>query len=331
MSLDGIVKSAVLLMVLGEEEASAAFKYLAPREVQKIGAAMAGIKNISREDIAEAVGDFLKDSGQQTGLGLDSDAYLRSVLTKALGADKGGQIIDRILQGDDTRGIEGLKWMDSEAVAELIKGEHPQIIATVLVHLDRDQASEITSYFSERTRNDVMLRIATLEGIQPAALRELDDVLKNLLSGGDLKRSPMGGVRTAAEILNYMQGAQEKSVLDNVREYDSDLAEQIIDSMFTFDNLLDLDNMAIQMLVKEVPTETLVIALKGSNPALRQRFLANMSRRAAELFAEDLDSRGPVRVSEVEEQQRVILSMVRTFADDGRIVIGKSQEDAYVQ
>ncbi|HWX10823.1 MAG TPA: flagellar motor switch protein FliG [Trinickia sp.] len=331
MSAEGVNKSALLLMSLGETEAAEVFKFLAPREVQKIGAAMATLKNVTRDQVETVLQDFVKEAEQHTALSLDSNEYIRSVLTRALGEDKAGVLIDRILQGSDTSGIEGLKWMDSPAVAELIKNEHPQIIATILVHLDRDQASEIVGCFTDRLRNDVLLRIATLDGIQPAALRELDDVLTGLLSGSDnLKRSPMGGVRTAAEILNFMASAQEETVLENIKQYDADLAQKIIDQMFVFDNLLDLENTAIQLILKEVESEALIISLKGAQPALRQKFLSNMSQRAAELLAEDLDARGPVRVSEVETQQRRILQVVRNLAESGQIVIGGKAEDAYV-
>ncbi len=331
MNADGIKKSALLLMSLGEEEAAQVFKYLGPREVQKIGAAMAALKSVTREEVETVLSEFAQEAEQHTALSLDSSEYIRSVLTKALGADKAGVLIDRILEGSDTSGIEGLKWMDSPAVAELIKNEHPQIIATILVHLDSDQASEVVAAFPERTRNDVLLRIATLDGIQPAALRELDDVLTGLLSGSDnLKRSPMGGVRTAAEILNFMGSVQEESALKNVRQYDPDLAQKIIDQMFTFENLLELEDRAIQIVLREVESETLIIALKGAQPALRQKFLSNMSQRAAELLAEDLESRGPVRVSEVEAQQRAILQTVRELADKGEIALGTKAEDAYV-
>jgi flagellar motor switch protein FliG len=332
MASNGIDRAALLLMVLGEEHAADVFKSLGPREVQKIGTAMAKVSSPSREEINEVLEQFNLDVDELAGISLNSDEYLRSVLVRALGDEKGNQLIGRILQGSDTTGIEGLKWLDSAAIAELVKNEHPQIIATILVHLDFDQAAEIVASFPERLRNDVLLRIATLEGIQPFALRELDSVLKDLLAGGgNLKRSAMGGVRAAAEILNYMSGVQEQSALENVKEYDADLAQAILDEMFTFDNLLDLDNVSIQLLIKEVPGETLIIALKGAQAPLRQRFLSNMSRRAAELFAEDLGARGPVRVSEVEEQQRTILQIVRNLSESGQIVMGKNAEDAFVE
>ncbi|AJP59176.2 flagellar motor switch protein FliG [Pandoraea vervacti] len=318
-------------MSLGEDEAAEVFKYLAPREVQKLGAAMASLRQVTRDQIADVLQDFVLEAEQHSALSLDSSEYIRSVLNKALGNDKAAGLIERILQGGDTSGIEGLKWMDSTAVAELIRHEHPQIIATILVHLDRDQASEVLALFTERLRNDVVLRIATLDGIQPAALRELNDVLTKLLSGSEnIKRSPMGGVRTAAEILNYLGGVHEESVIEAVRNYDSDLAAKIVEEMFVFENLLDVEDRSIQVLLKEIESESLIIALKGAPSELREKFFKNMSARAAELLREDLESRGPVRVSEVEAEQKKVLQVVRRLADQGAIMIGGRGDDAYV-
>ena len=328
---EGLERSAILLMSLGEDEAAEVFKYLAPREVQKLGAAMASLRQVTRDQIADVLQDFVLEAEQHSALSLDSSEYIRSVLNKALGNDKAAGLIERILQGGDTSGIEGLKWMDSTAVAELIRHEHPQIIATILVHLDRDQASEVLALFTERLRNDVVLRIATLDGIQPAALRELNDVLTKLLSGSEnIKRSPMGGVRTAAEILNYLGGVHEESVIEAVRNYDSDLAAKIVEEMFVFENLLDVEDRSIQVLLKEIGSESLIIALKGAPVELREKFFKNMSARAAELLREDLESRGPVRVSEVEAEQKKVLQVVRRLADQGAIMVGGRGEDAYV-
>ncbi|BDD92112.1 flagellar motor switch protein FliG [Pandoraea sp. XJJ-1] len=328
---EGLERSAILLMSLGEDEAAEVFKYLAPREVQKLGAAMASLRQVTRDQIADVLQDFVLEAEQHSALSLDSSEYIRSVLNKALGNDKAAGLIERILQGGDTSGIEGLKWMDSTAVAELIRHEHPQIIATILVHLDRDQASEVLALFTERLRNDVVLRIATLDGIQPAALRELNDVLTKLLSGSEnIKRSPMGGVRTAAEILNYLGGVHEESVIEAVRNYDSDLAAKIVEEMFVFENLLDVEDRSIQVLLKEIESESLIIALKGAPVELREKFFKNMSARAAELLREDLESRGPVRVSEVEAEQKKVLQVVRRLADQGAIMVGGRGEDAYV-
>ena len=254
---------------------------------------------------------------------VDTDAYVRSVLTKALGDDKASNLISRILQGGETNGIEGLKWMDAPTVADLIRNEHPQIIATILVHLENDHASDILNHFTERLRNDVILRIATLEGIQPEALKELNDVMLRLLSGSaNIKKSAMGGVRAVAEILNFMGTANETTVVDSIREYDPELAQKILDEMFVFENLLDLDDRGIQLLLREIQSDSLILAMKGASEPLREKIFKNMSQRAAEMLREDLESRGPVRLSEVEGEQKEILKIVRRLADEGQIVLG---------
>jgi len=331
MSDDGIQKSAILLMSLGEDAAASVLKHLAPREVQKIGAAMATMKQVSRESIDEVLDDFNDVADQKTTLGMASEEYIRSVLVKALGDDKAATLLARILHGGDTSGIEGLKWMDSSAVAELIRNEHPQIIATILVHLDRDQASEILTFFTERVRNDVVLRIATLDGIQPTALRELNEVLTKLLSGSNnIKKSAMGGARTVAEILNFMPTSMESGIIESVRQHDADLAQRILDDMFVFDDLVDIDDRGMQTMLREVSSDSLIIALKGSNEALREKIFKNMSQRAAEQLREDLEIKGPVRLSEVEAQQRDILKLVRRLSEEGQIALGGKGEDAYV-
>jgi len=262
---------------------------------------------------------------------MDSDEYVRTVLTKALGDDKAAGLIDRILHGGDSSGIEGLKWMDSPSVADLIKNEHPQIIATILVHLDRDQASEVLGQFAEGLRNDVILRIATLDGIQPSALKELNDVLTKLLSGNNnLKKSPMGGVRAAAEIMNFMSGAVEGAVIETIRDYDGDLAQKIMDEMFVFDNLIDIDDRGIQLVLREVQSESLIVALKGASEELREKIFRNMSSRAADMLREDLEAKGPVRLSEVEGEQKEILKLVRRLADEGQLALGGKGNDAFV-
>ncbi|CAG4882199.1 flagellar motor switching and energizing component [Georgfuchsia toluolica] len=331
MSSEGLQNSAILLMSLGEDGAAEVFKHLAPREVQKLGQAMAELRNVTRDKIHLVVDAFRSEAGEQALGGLASDDYIRNVLKKALGDDRAVGIIERILHGGDTSGIEGLKWMDSAAVADLIKNEHPQIVATILVHLDRDQASEILGHFTERMRNDVVLRIATLDGIQPAALRELNDVLTKLLSGNDnLKKARMGGVQTVAEILNFINTNLEASVIEGVREHDPELAQQIQDEMFVFENLIDLDDHGMQLVLREVQSESLLIALKGSSEPLREKIFKNMSQRAAEMLRDDLESKGPVRLSEVEAEQKEILKIVRKLADEDQLVIGGKGEETYV-
>jgi flagellar motor switch protein FliG len=331
MSEEGIRKSAILLMSMGEEEAAEVLKYLGPKEVQKIGSAMAALSNVTHEEIQKALRDFRGETEERTTLGMASDDYIRAVLTKALGNDKAANLIDRILHGGDTSGIESLKWMDAASVAELIKNEHPQIIATILVHLDFDQASEILNNFVERLRNDVMLRIATLDGVQPHALRELNDVLSKLLSGADhIKKSTMGGIKTAAEILNFMGGAAEGGIIGSIKEFDAELAQKIQDEMFVFEDVVKVDDRGIQLLLREIQSESLIVALKGATPELREKIFKNMSQRAAEMLRDDLEAKGPVRLSEVEAEQKEILKIVRRLADEGQIVLGGKGEEAFV-
>ena len=331
-SEDGIEKSALLLLSLGENQAAEVLKHLGPREVQKLGHAMAAIKTVPRAQVETVLAEFHKIVSERTSVHVDSDNYLRAVLTKALGDDKASNLLSRILQGGETSGIEGLKWMDAATVADLIKNEHPQIIATILVHLEHDHASEILNLFTDRLRNDVILRIATLEGVQPIALKELNDVMMRLMSGSSqaAKKAAMGGIRTVAEMLNFMGSANETSVIDAIREYDPDLAQKILDEMFVFENLLDLDDRSIQLLLREIQSDSLILALKGASEPLREKVFKNMSQRAAEMLREDLESKGPVRVSEVEGEQKEILKIVRRLADEGQIVMGGKGDEQFV-
>ena len=331
MSEDGIRKSAILLMSIGEDEAVEVFKYLSPREVQKLGAAMAELQNVEREQVEEVLREFREQAGVKTTIGLNSDNYIRSVLTKALGTERASGVIDRILRGNDTGGIEALKWMDGASIAEMIKNEHPQIIATILVHLERDQAADVLTHFVERLRNDVMLRIAALEGVQPSALSELNDVLTQLMQGASkVSKSALGGTTVAAEILNNLGTSLEASVMASLREHDAELAQQIEDQMFVFENLNDLDDRGIQLLLREVQSESLIIALKGTSNELREKIFKNMSSRAAEMLRDDFESKGPVKLSEVEAEQREILKIVRRLADEGQIALGGKGEEGLV-
>jgi flagellar motor switch protein FliG len=322
MSDEGLNKSAILMLALGQEEAAEVFKYLGPKDVQRLGSAMANVGNVSRDQIQSVLSEFHGQTEGRVSLA-DTDEYLRTVLKKALGDDKAAHLIDRILQGQDNAGIESLKWMDAPSVAEMIRNEHPQIIATIMVHLEADHVSEILNLLPERLRNDVMLRIATFEGVQPMALRELNEVLTQLLSGSERSaKTSLGGVKTAADILNYMGGAVEAGVLANIRDHDPDLAQSIQDQMFTFDNILELDDRSVQMLLREIQSESLIIALKGTNQEMKDKIFKNMSSRAAEALKEDLEAKGPVRLSEVEAEQKEILKIVRKLADEGQIVMG---------
>lgn len=331
MEEQGLQDAAIFLMSLGEAEAAEVFKHLSPKEVQKLGETIARTRAVSHDRVGEVISRFTSAASSQKLLVSDTDNYVRAVLKRALGDDKAALLIDRILQGGDVSGIESLKWMDPLSIAELLRNEHPQIIAAILVHLDFDQTGAVLKNFTERLRNDVVLRIATLEGIQPTALKDLNEVLYKVLAGGDkIRKTSMGGVKTAAEIINMMGSQVESSVLESIREYDPELAQKIMDKMFTFEDLTKLDGKSVQMVLKEVSSDVLVIALKGVSNELKDLILNNMSSRAAEALREDLESRGPVRLSEIESQQKEILKVVRRLADEGQIMIGGGDDEAFV-
>jgi len=328
---EGLEKAALLLLTLGPDEAAEVLKHLGPREVQKLGMKMATMPAQPRSKVEPLLDELEAHASKGAAIQAD-EAQIREMLTKALGDERAAHLLSRVLSGSDTAGIESLKWMDAATAADLIKNEHPQIIATILVHLEFDQAGEILKHFPERLRNDVVLRIATLDGVQPAALKELNDALTRMLSGAStVKKAAMGGVRHAAEILNFVGSAAETAIIDNVREYDPDLAQKILDEMFVFENLMDIDDRGIQTILREVQSDSLVIALKGAAPELREKIFKNMSSRAAEMLREDLEAKGPVRLSEVEAEQKEILKIVRRLAEEGQIMLGgKGGDDAFV-
>ncbi len=327
----GAERAAILLMSLGEHEAAEVLKLMGPKEVQRIGQVMATLQNVSKQQVGEVLDDFMTVVGEQTALGIGSEDYIKNMLIEALGEDKASGMIDRVLMGQSSKGLEALKWMDPRAVAEIIRLEHPQIIAIVLAYLDSDQASEILGVLQEKTQSDILMRIAQLDGIQPQALRELDEIMEKQFSGNsNLKSSSVGGIKAAANILNFMESAVESNIMDSIRETDGDLGDQIQDLMFVFDNLADVDNTGIQALLREVSTESLVFALKGADEAVKEKIFTNMSKRAAEMLRDDLESRGPVKLSEVEGAQKEILTVARRLADSGDIVLGGKGTEQYV-
>ena len=332
MNSDGVMKSAILMLALGQEEAAEVMKFLSPKEVQKLGAAMTTLKSVGREQVDAVVDDFLTAADLTADIGMDSDEYIRSVLQKALGDDEASNVLHQILESRDATGIISLRLMDAATVAEFIQNEHPQIIATILVHLEPDHASKIIGYFPNSLRQDVMLRIATLDGVKPVALRELNDVMNKLLTGNDsLKKKSMGGIKVAADIINFMSGDNETVVMEGLKSYDDEMAQKIMDEMFVFDDIIDIEDKAIQMILKEVQSDMLIIALKGTTEQMREKIFNNMSSRAAEMMKEDLEAKGPVKLSEVEAQQRKILQIVRRLADEGEIQLsGRGDGEQYV-
>jgi len=324
----GIEKAAILMLSLGEAEAAEVLKHMTAKEVQKVGQAMAAVGGVSRDQIEKVIGDFAGALDSQTSLGIGADDYVRKVLVQALGADKAGSVIDRILLGRNSSGMEMLKWMDPRAIADLIRNEHPQIMAIVLSHLEPDQAAETLKNFPERVRSDVLLRVATLDNVPPIALNELNEVMERQFAGAQgSKATTIGGVKVAANILNFVDGGQDQIILGAIGKVDQALSDQIQELMFVFDDLATVDDKSMQAILREVPGDRLPLALRGGSAEVKEKVLKNMSQRAAAILKEDMDDRGPVKLSEVESAQKEVLQIVRRLADEGTISLGGAKDE----
>jgi len=318
--------AAMLLLALGESEAATILKHLDAKVVQRLGSAMAQLRQASREEVTEVVGGFVNTMEGQADIKIGSDEYIRKVLTEALGNEKANGIIDRILVGRKSNGLDVLKWMDPRAIAEVVRLEHPQILAIVIAYLDPDMSAKVLSELPAWLQSEVLLRIAQLEGVHPAALAKLDETIeKQIVGKGASVSANLGGAKSAASILNFMPAA----ALEELRKVDEATAQKLQDLMFVFEDMLKVDDKGIQSVLREVDSTRLVVALKGADPNMVQHFLKNMSQRAAEMLKDDLESRGPVRLSEVEAAQKEILSITRKLADAGSIALGSGGE-AYV-
>lgn len=329
LKVTGSDRAAILMLALGEDTAAQILKHMDPKEVQKIGVAMTELKNVTKDQVDAVILEFGATVEKHTNIGLGTDEYIRKMLTSALGEDKARTIIDRIILGGNSKGLETLKWMDPRAVAELVRLEHPQIISIILAYLDAEQAAEVLSILPERLRIDVTMRIASLDGIPPAALQELNAIMEKQFTGqNNVKSSSVGGLKSAANILNFVDTSVESDIMDNIKEVDAELGQKIQDLMFVFDNLGNVDDRSIQTLLREVSSESLIIALKGADDTLREKFFGNMSKRAGEMLREDLEAKGPVRLSEVQAAQKEILAIARRMAEAGDLTLsGKGGDD----
>ena len=327
-SRSGTDRAAILLLTLGEQEAAQVLKHMGAREVQRVGTAMAQLANVSREEVGNVLTNFYSSIETQTSVGVGSDEFLRKVLIEALGADKASSVIERINLSPSNKGLEALKWMDARSVAELVRLEHPQIISIVLAYLDADQAAEILAELPAPLRTDVMMRIATLDGVQPSALTELDEIMEKQFAGkSGGKRSALGGAKAAADIINNLDPSDEAPLMEEITKTDEALGARIQDLIFVFDNLVDLDDRGMQELLRQVPSDKLLIAMKGADETLKTKIFKNMSQRAAEMLKDDLEAKGPVRLSEVEEAQKEILAQARKLAEAGTIALGGKGEE----
>ena len=321
--MDGIERAAILLLSMGEDNASEVLRHLEPRQVQKVGMAMSTMNSVSRVKLQSVFVDFLSAIDDQTSLTVDTEDYLRTVLIAALGEEKALPFIDRILVSDKNSGLNSLKWLDGRVIADVIRNEHPQIIATILIHLESEQAADVVTYFSADKRAEVLLRMCNIDTVKPEAISELGKVIEKQLTVQTTGRtSSVGGVRSVADVINFLDGAMEEEVLEKIKDWDDELSDKIRDKMFVFENINEMDDRSVQTLLRDVTSEQLKLALKGTTETTKEKIFSNMSKRAADLLREDIDVQGPVKVSEVEKAQKDILAVARNLAEDGKIALG---------
>ena len=316
-------KTAIIMMVLGEEEAANVVSHLPPREVQHLGAAMVSVANVSQGAVDMVLDEFVVTMKQQTNLSMGTSDYVQRVFNKALGEDKASSVLNRIIPTRASNGLDILNWMDARSIAEMIRGEHPQIISIIVSFLEHEIAADVLHYLPEDLRADIIMRVAQLETIQPEALEELETIMqKQFTSNSAVKSSNVGGVNQAAKIMNFTKSDMETQIMGNLMERDEDLTGRIQDNMFVFDNLSGVDARSIQVLIRNIETDLLMVALKGADDLVKDTFLDNMSKRAGVLFLDDMEAKGPMRISEVEEAQKDILRTARRLSDAGEMMLG---------
>jgi len=327
-SIPGEERAAILLLSLNEEDAAGIIRHLEPKQVQRVGSAMARAADLSQEKVGAVHRAFLEDIQKYTNIGMGSEDFMRNALVAALGEDKANNLVDQILLGTGSKGLDSLKWMDPRQVASIIINEHPQIQTIVLSYLEPDQSAEILNQFAERDRLDLMMRIANLEEVQPSALAELNEIMEKQFAGqAGAQAAKIGGLKAAAEIMNYMDNNVEGILMEQIRDQDEDMATQIQDLMFVFENLIEVDDQGIQKLLRDVPQDALQRALKGADDGLREKIFKNMSKRAAEMMRDDLEAMPPIKVSDVEAAQKEVLAIARRMADSGEIMLGGGADE----
>ena len=329
--MSGYDKAAVLMLSLNEDDAASIFRHLEPKQVQRLGMAMASMSDFSNEKVTAVQRLFINDIQKYSNIGVGSEDFVRKALVAALGEDKAGNLVEQIIMGSGARGLDSLKWMDARQVATIIQNEHPQIQTIVLSYLEPEQSAEILSQFPEPVRLDLIMRIANLEEVQPAALQELNEIMEKQFAGSaSTQAAKMGGLKAAASIMNYLDTNIEGQLMDAIRENDEEMSQQIQDLMFVFKNLIDVDDRGIQTLLREVSGDLLTKALKGADDNLKEKIFKNMSKRAADTLREDLSTMSPMRISDVEAAQKEILTIARRLADSGEIMLGLGGGDNFV-
>jgi flagellar motor switch protein FliG len=316
------------MLLLGEQQAADIIRYLSPREVQALGSAMVGVADLSQEAVNIVLDDFVVTIKQQTSLGLGTGDYVEKVLNRALGEDKAATVLGRIMPGSSSKGLEILRWMDARSIGDMIREEHPQVVAIILSVLEYDVAADVLNFLPPENRAEIMQRVASLETVQPSAMDELEGIMKQQFSSSSsAKSSSFGGVSTAAKIMNFTKVNLETAIMSGVSNLDEELALKIQDSMFTFDNLAGVDNRAIQVLMRSVESDLLMTALKGADEEVRDKFLGNMSQRAKVMFLDDMEAKGPIRITDVEDAQKNIMRLARVLSDKGELVLAGRGDD----
>jgi flagellar motor switch protein FliG len=325
--LTGTQRAAVLMLLLGEQQAAEIIRYLNPKEVQSLGAAMVSVADLSQEAVNAVLDEFVATIKKQTNLGLGTSDYVEKVLKRALGEDKAASVINRIMPGQGSKGLDILEWMDARSIADMIRGEHPQVTAIILSLLENQVAADVLNYLPADSRSEIMQRVASLDTVQPSAMEELEAIMKKQFSNNSSsKSSSFGGVKAAARIMNMTKTELEASVMLGLNALDPDLTQRIQDNMFTFDNLTSVDNRGIQVLMRNVEPDQLMIALKGANDDVKDKFFGNMSERARSMFKDDMDAKGPTRIADVEEAQKKIMRIARKLSDSGDLVLGGGED-----
>ncbi len=326
--LTHIQRAAVLMLLLGEQEAAKIISYLDPKEVQPLGAAMVSVADLSQEAISSVLDQFISTIKKQTNLGLGVADYVETVLKRALGDDKAASVLGRILPGNSSKGLEILRWMDARSIADMIRGEHPQIVAIILSVLDSDVAADVLNFLPPEARPEIVSRVATLDTVPPSAMLELENIMKKQFSSNSTSgSSSLGGVKAAAKILNFTKTSPLAGIMSSVTKDDPDLAQKIQDNMFTFDNLVTCDNRSIQVIMRAVEPDLLMVGLKGADDGVKNKFFDNMSTRARSMFIDDMEAKGPMRLADVEEAQKQIMRTARKLADTGDIVLAGGGDD----
>ena len=331
IELTGTQKSAILMMLLGEDEAAEVLKNLSPREVQHLGTAMYSVQTADQETVNSVLDEFLEIIKKQTSIGMGAGNYIRNVLNKALGDDKAQSVLSRITPASSERPIEILDWMDARSIAELVQDEHPQIVALIISYLDYGLASDVLGLLDINLQSEVITRIATLEMVDPKALKELEKVMQRKFKANtSLRSSQVGGVKAAAKIMNFTKEAMEKRILTDVKKVDKDLMQAIQDNMFTFENLGMSDDRSLQTLLRSTESEDLILSLKGADEVLREKLFGCMSTRAAANIQDEMEALGPIRLTEVQNAQKRIIAVARKMSDEGTIVLAGRGGDEMV-